>query len=312
MKSKLFLFLFILAAELICAQTGFIPGYIVKLSGDTLKGSVAVKTDNLMAVECGFRIIGNDTTLKYKPDEIMAYGFVNGDQYTSKQIGAVPVFMKRLAKDKNVIWYANNNNDIHYYVEKSDGELSVIPYYKKTQVKNGETYIIHSNENFKLKNTFVNNESLMQKGQSELKAVNLEISGGTYIGEDISHYKTIYQLSALVNICNPKLYGDFYFRTGIQSMDLIHDQYDPFYRIPIQIEYFTNKEFLNPRIACGMNLYSFGMITPSFLFGINFRISKFCSLAINYDIDYFPFNIVNLPYNSAEIQSITTGLIIGL
>jgi len=96
MKSKLFLFLFIVAAELICAQTELTPGYIIKLSGAILQGDIELKTDTSMESVCNFHIAGKDTTYHYFPNEITGYGITDGDQYASKQLNGVHVFMKRV------------------------------------------------------------------------------------------------------------------------------------------------------------------------------------------------------------------------
>lgn len=114
------------------AQAKYLPGYVILLNGDTLKGEIKVNPkkeyDNF--VKAQYRKKENVDMKTYNATKIKEY-CVDGVTYVSRNIDGEQVFVKRLSKG-NVNLYESQvevlqMNDIKvksdYYMEKSNGEF---------------------------------------------------------------------------------------------------------------------------------------------------------------------------------------------
>jgi len=311
MKFKLLLSCFILLSVIVSAQPESSPGYIIKQQGDTLYGNIEMINDKGMGMNCRFRLNEKDSLIEYSPNDINAYGFTDGDYYVSKQPDSVLVFMKRIGKPKNSIWYLQDKVGMHYYIEKTNGKLLKIPYYVKKVNRYGQLCLIHSNSNYNLKDTIETDEPGTTSRNKVREALNIEMNIGKVFNKDISWGSNIYQGGIILSVCDPTVDGNFYFRTGVQKLNFFDGYNNSALRIPLQIEYHFSKGIIVPRIACGIHFYSPYLLTNSYMVGLNLRFSKSVSWTATFDTDYMFDNIFFI-FGTPVFKSLSTGLIISL
>ena len=68
------------------AQTNFRPGYVLPLTGDTLRGEVDYRDGRLNAQRCRFRSGPRGTVVTYAPAQLRGYGFPSSGEYYRPQI----------------------------------------------------------------------------------------------------------------------------------------------------------------------------------------------------------------------------------
>lgn len=178
-KRKYFIISFILLISVnVCfSQYNFIPGYILSVKGDTLKGEVFDRGDIRNSQSVTFRENENEKEQYYSPTDINAYYISNGNYYESKIFDyyqEIPVrslylivntskesknrsayevirdtaFLRVVVKGKAKLYLLNNMNDrLMYFVETPSGGLK--------QLKKDKTYSARKNGSikFKTKNT---------------------------------------------------------------------------------------------------------------------------------------------------------------
>ncbi|MCD4730155.1 MAG: hypothetical protein K8R74_06130, partial [Bacteroidales bacterium] len=178
-KRKYFIIPFILLISVnVCfSQYNFIPGYILSVKGDTLKGEVLDQGYILNSQSVTFRENENKKEQYYSPTDINAYYISNGNYYESKifdyyqeiparslylivntskesenrlayEVIRDTAFLRVIVKGKAKLYLLNNLNDrLMYFVETPSGGLK--------QLKKDKTYSARKNGSikFKTKNT---------------------------------------------------------------------------------------------------------------------------------------------------------------
>jgi len=291
------------------AQKNLIHGSVINQNNDTVYGDIEFKNNILIHTTCRIRLKGDTLFTVYTPNDIKGFQFNGGKVYESKQMrGGTPLFLERIGKKSQVVYYKHDLKGYHYYIENTKSELKEIPYYVHRYPLTGKMVLIHSNLNYGLSNTI----DIEDKDTEDIpfrKSFNLEITGGKVFDQTISLSDNVFHLSALVNICNPYVKSNFYFRTGIQSLDFTRKHESALYRIPIQVEFQTTGDYINARIAAGMNVYHPFELTGSLMLGMEMRLSKTFSWTITYDVDYHE---IKFPFNTPYLNSLSTGFMIGL
>src|SRR6187551_3544325 len=69
-------------------QKDFRPGYIITLSGDTVKGEINYRNLRKNTQECEFKKAVTEDKSKYYPGEILGYSFENGPRFRSYSLPA--------------------------------------------------------------------------------------------------------------------------------------------------------------------------------------------------------------------------------
>jgi len=310
MNIKLLITLLLFITLMVHAQSKLLPGIVIKLNNDTVYGNIEFKNGILIHSACRFQLKGDLLFTEYTPTDIKGFQFSQGKAYESKQLlNATPVFLERTGKNSPGIYSMHEMNGYHYYIENSRSELREIPYYIHRTHQQGRLVIIHSNQDYGLSNTLDNDAQSQGVGNRFRKAYNIEITGGKIFNQYTSFSDEVYHLGAMINLCNPYVEGHFYFRTGIQFLDVTNDRSENIFRTPFQVEYQSNGKVINVRLAAGANLYHPYYLTASLMGGLDIRISKNFSWTITYDVDYdkIEFNL-----NSPVINSLSTGFIIGI
>lgn len=117
------------------AQNNFQPGYIVQLSGDSVRGEVDVRGKQRMSRLCLFRTAAGAALTQFTPRELKAYGLRQGARYEARAVAAVGaessalaagtgVFMEVLAQGKAMLYtYPDADDRTHYGFRQADGPL---------------------------------------------------------------------------------------------------------------------------------------------------------------------------------------------
>jgi len=291
------------------AQSKLMQGMVIKQNNDTVYGKIEFKNNILIGSTCRFQLKGDSLFTEYTPNDIKGFQFLMDKTYESKQLpDGSTVFLERIGKKAPWTYFRHELKGYHYYLENSKSGLKEIPYYVHRYPNKGKLVLLHSNQNYGLSNTIdIDNQN--PEGLPFRKAYNLEITGGKIFNEYTFHNDDVYHLSAIVNMCNPYVKGNFYFRTGIQFLDITSDRDIGIFRIPLQIEFQTNTDFVNGRFAAGVNLYRPFYLTASVMGGLDIRISKTFGFTITYDVDY---DQIKFPFNTPFVNSLSAGVIIGI
>ena len=105
MKQILSLALTLCLSQVAFSQTDFRPGFIVTLSGDTIKGFIDYRERNTVYYSCDFKNALGETPVTYTPGKILAYGFNNDKLFESKKVthkegDAEMLFLETLVKGR--------------------------------------------------------------------------------------------------------------------------------------------------------------------------------------------------------------------
>lgn len=132
MYQKLFLILFFLTCclNMLTAQVNPKPGFIITLSGDTLRGTIDYRSDGRNAHTCLFRQQGETAFRKYTPDDIAGYRMAdNGAFYVARRVPIdgeeKNVFVEYLLKGGVSLFYYTENARDYFYFTDSEGRTAV-------------------------------------------------------------------------------------------------------------------------------------------------------------------------------------------
>ncbi|UOG73922.1 hypothetical protein MTX78_17590 [Hymenobacter tibetensis] len=109
------------------AQTNFRPGYVLQLSGDTLRGEVDARNEQRNRQLCRFRSEKNGVVSEYQPEQVRGYG-VGDKNYQSRSIPGAStskVFLQLLVPG-NVSLYRtvlSDDREAYYASKESDPSL---------------------------------------------------------------------------------------------------------------------------------------------------------------------------------------------
>ncbi len=311
MKLKIFiLFGLLYFSTLLNAQTDFRPGYIINLNGDTIYGKINYQGNLLMGTLCKFRDKEN-IELKYLPNEITAFRFIDSKYYVSRVINETPVFLEYLIKGKVNIYYMRDNNGDHYYLDKEGFQLAEITYKEGFKTINDNTILYRSKEHIELLNTYMQDAPEFQSRIQSIKKpehksliklaadyhtavcdgekciiyekkqpfikVNLEGVMGVVNFENLEPIYDKYYLQSgiIAHIWIPSSNEKIFLKTGI--LYSLYEQYggkeDQIF-VPIHLGYMAPSTF---RIRPS---FSVGLLSPSYSAGVVTHINKKINLGI--------------------------------
>jgi hypothetical protein len=117
-----------LSLQISFAQSDFKPGHIVTLEGDTLIGSINLKSNMGNGEQCEFKGENGETHI-YHPFEIKEYQITNLKFYVSKSIPSEGtqknVFLEYLVNGIADLYYLHEKGRDYFYIEK-DGVLTLL------------------------------------------------------------------------------------------------------------------------------------------------------------------------------------------
>jgi hypothetical protein len=128
------------------AQTNYRPGYVIANNNDTLKGFIDYRGDARNSKKCDFKQSPDSKVIEFLPKDIKAFRFNDGKFYVSKKIisekNESTVFLEFLVNGIADLYYLKEDNDEdHYFIEKSDGTMFELASKEELTNKNGKTYV---------------------------------------------------------------------------------------------------------------------------------------------------------------------------
>lgn len=132
------------------AQSDFRPGYIISSENDTLYGFIDFRSDIRNSLQCTFHSDNGEKTV-YHPFAIKGYRFTNGKYYISKWVKnqtseTVPLFVEYLVDGEKDLFYYRSTEGNNYLINYNDSTLVLLPFQKKTNMKDGRYYGVQSTQ----------------------------------------------------------------------------------------------------------------------------------------------------------------------
>ncbi len=316
--TKLLLLGLLFTTGLLKAQTDFRPGYIIKISGDTLLGEIDYRGDLLMSSVCKFK--DKENTIKdYFPNDISVFRFIDSKYYVSREINHRKVFLEYLIKGKINIYYMRDDIGDHYYLDKDDMKLTEMSYEKGIKYVDDKEVFFETTKHRALLNYYMKDAPELQSRISSVKKpehqnliklaedyhnvvcegekciiyekkqpflkVNLEGIAGVVNfenGDDIND-KYYFQSGIIAHFWMPRTNEKVYFKTGFlysQVEDNVGEKYS-YIKVPIHIGYLAPNSY---RIRPS---FSIGLLSPSYSGGVVIKINKRINLGIQSWVNFF-------------------------
>ena len=144
MKKLIVLFMCIFSLGM-SAQSQFKEGYVLLMNGDTLYGQIENRNYYNNSIQCLFKPENSNTAIKYTPDQLLGYRFTDGKYYISKQVDTEgtkkTLFLEYLINGELNVYFYQDNNGNHYYVNKSSSSLRELTYSKDIITIDGLDYL---------------------------------------------------------------------------------------------------------------------------------------------------------------------------
>lgn len=134
MKNTILLVAFIcLFFQKIEAQSNFIKGYILTSERDTLYGLIDNKDFYKNAQYCDFKKTNDDSVVRYLPNEIYGYRFLDGKFYVTRNLEIdnkrVCIFMEYLVHGKlDIYFFQDKDNSNHFFASKDTLPITELKY----------------------------------------------------------------------------------------------------------------------------------------------------------------------------------------
>lgn len=140
----IFVFLFLFSLLKLDGQTNFRPGYIITNENDTIKGLVDLRGDARNSKKCDFKENESAVAKEYLPFSIKGYRFADGKFYISKKVKYkgedIELFLEFLVKGIFNLYFYTEGVDLHYFIEKTDGNLLELTNAQRQLIINEVTY----------------------------------------------------------------------------------------------------------------------------------------------------------------------------
>jgi hypothetical protein len=108
----------------------------------------------------------------------------------------------------------------------------------------------------------------------------------------------------------PRINEKLYFRSGVTVSRIIsNNTKHAMLQFPLQLEYMYSKGIIQPKAAYGLYLHAPFFLSDAALVGLNIKVDKGTSIALNYGIELLPFRKFPLfPTSSVFSHSLLAGL----
>ena len=121
--------LFVFSSGRTLAQADFRPGYILSLSGDTVRGKVDYSSGRVN-YQCRFRPAEGSDAVTYEPGQLRGYGFPGDRTYQVREVpvpasvSLQPLFLEALVRGAASLYYRAGDETVpHYYVQTGNGPV---------------------------------------------------------------------------------------------------------------------------------------------------------------------------------------------
>jgi len=143
-KLSLILLLFCSSALKAESSINYIPGFVIQLNGDTLKGTLLIQKSKKAGERCVIKTETGENKI-FLPGEIQGYRYEGGKYYITMEIqneylNKKTVFLEYLIKGITSIYYFFDEKE-HYYAEKDGVGLLELTEDKKISVFDNDEFV---------------------------------------------------------------------------------------------------------------------------------------------------------------------------
>jgi hypothetical protein len=126
---------FLLFFSIIIAQSDFRDGYIITTNLDTIFGLIDNKSYYENSHFCDFKNKDKDSIIRFYPDQLLGYRYIDGKYYISEEINNQKLFLEYLINGNLDIYFLQDSKgNNHYYASKDSTRLQELNY--RTGIKN--------------------------------------------------------------------------------------------------------------------------------------------------------------------------------
>lgn len=330
-------------------QTDFRPGYVFIANGDSLIGEIDYRDDIHMSEICRFRSGDNENEIKYTPDDIIGFRFMEGKYFVSKEVKGRKVFLEFLIRAKVSVFFMRDNKGDHYYLEKESLGLTELPYEEGEIVQDSKVYFNKPTKYIGVLNYYMQDapdfqsriysmgspehENLIRLARDynqkvskdaeyivyEKKIPYFKVSVEPFIrlGKYNSKYTdfgSVLEYGSDIYLWMPRASEKLYFKTG-----LIFAQADSgnFFKVPLQLQYLYPSKHFRPRATIGVDVYfghepdkfAIGYL-PQFGIGFIYKVYKKVYFSADMNLEYTPF-IINVSSANGSFDIISRSVNFG-
>ena len=128
-KTLIILYSFLFSVALSVAQTNPKPGFIITNAGDTIRGILDFRTNEVLSRKCVFQANGDNESKTYKPGDIESFRFDhNGKYFVTRRLnvyGAPELyFAEFMVQGKMNLYCVADKYDEYFFFEREDGEMA--------------------------------------------------------------------------------------------------------------------------------------------------------------------------------------------
>lgn len=323
MKRLFLIITFLIFAGICFGQTDFRKGYYISWENDTIYGLIDYRSETKNSKLCSFKKDESSDAVKFSPDDILGYRFIDDKYYISKKIntniGEEQVFVEFLLNGITNLYFYNSDEDYLYLIENEDGEL-----YNLTKEKNRHIGL--------LKVAFADCMEIQPQLNNALLThkwlININKDYHNYVCEDeecIVYEKKVrttrIQFAPIVGIAisnisfNQEFYAGFSYDQSINpsygvqvnilpsllneklsvQLEVMYNKNDIYGIYNGYYELFINHSMLSPSAGLKYS-YSKGKVRPTFSAGIA------SNMMLNLDIDGLVQNVPDQPANEISLS----------
>lgn len=149
LNKTLLVIIIALTVQGVKAQSNFLKGYLLLSESDSLFGFIDNKNYINNSQFCDFKGTDTDSIVRYYPNQIFGYRFIDGKYYVSKTLEVdnkkVQIFLEYLIHGKlDIYFYKDKQNENLYFVSKDTLPLTELKYSKELVNENGKTFLKES------------------------------------------------------------------------------------------------------------------------------------------------------------------------
>ena len=128
-KPVIILYSLIFSVALSMAQTNPLPGDIITNAGDTVRGLIDFRTNEILSRKCVFWANGESEGKTYAPGDIFSFRFEhNGKYFVTRRLdlgdGPQLYFAEFLVQGLMNLYCVADTYDEHFFFEREDGEMA--------------------------------------------------------------------------------------------------------------------------------------------------------------------------------------------
>lgn len=126
---RIFIFVLLtISATVTMAQTNPQPGYIITNNGDTVRGIIDFRTNEMLSKRCVFWANGGSESTTYKPGDIEGFRFEhNGKYFVTRRLSindnSQLYFAEFLVQGKMNLYCVADKYNEYFFFEREDGEM---------------------------------------------------------------------------------------------------------------------------------------------------------------------------------------------